>query len=75
MDLKQISMMLFVLGLLLLATAYCVQMSENPFATSGSADKLKNTQNSAYYLSIAAVVFMWLGAAGGLFAHSGAKLQ
>jgi hypothetical protein len=83
MDLKQISLMLFVLGLLLLATAYCVQLSADHLGNKtvgmvGYNDKqntLKNDTSAAYYLSIAAVVFMYLGAFGGLFVHSGGKLK
>jgi uncharacterized membrane protein YczE len=81
MDLKQISLMLFVLGLLLLATAYCVQLSEANllYKTGEGLTSALNTRkrdvNSAYYLSIAAVVFMYLGAFGGLFVHSGGKLK
>ena len=71
MDLKKIGMLFFLLGLLFWVTSYCVGAS----GTTQDPSKLSEVQKSAYYLSITATVFMWLGAAASLFGQMGGEMH
>ena len=77
MNLKQIGMLFFLLGVLFWVTSYCVSLSVSAAMTSTpfSPDKTKEVVKSSYYLSITAVVFMWLGAAASLFGQAGGTLK
>ena len=78
MDLKKIGMLFFLLGLLFWVTSYCVGLSAatlSPASILADPNKASEVNKSAYYLSITATVFMWLGAAASLFGQMGGEMH